>query len=96
VKSGLPFCRIILNSHKHNKKAISVVTKGGLFYSFIINSIPMKKNPMYYDVQSAKIHKAIYRPSSNIIRFVKALLAVIMLGNSPISTPSTVRRKFHQ
>jgi hypothetical protein len=55
----------------------------------------MKKNPMYYDVQSAKIHKAIYRPSSNIIRFVKTLLAVIMLGNSPISTPSTARRKFH-
>jgi len=50
---------------------------------------------MYYDVQSAKIHKAIYRPSSNIVRFVKSLLAVVMLGNSPISTASPVRRKFH-
>lgn len=50
---------------------------------------------MYYDVQSARIHKNIYRPSSNIIRFVKSLLAVVMLGNSPISTPSPVRRKFH-
>jgi hypothetical protein len=50
---------------------------------------------MYYDVQSAKIHKAIYRPSSNIVRFVKSLLAVVMLGNSPISTPSPLRRKFH-
>jgi hypothetical protein len=55
----------------------------------------MKKNPMYYDVHRAKIHKTIYRPSSNIIRFVKSLIAVIMLGNSPISTPSPVRRKFH-
>lgn len=50
---------------------------------------------MYYDVQSAKINKTIYRPSSNVIRFVKALLAVIMLGHSPISTPSTIRRRFH-
>ena len=50
---------------------------------------------MYYDVQNAKIHKTIYRPSSNIVRFVKALFAVIMLGNSPISTPSPVRRRFH-
>lgn len=50
---------------------------------------------MYYDVHRAKIHKTIYRPSSNIVRFVKALLAVLMLGNSPISSPSPVRRKFH-
>jgi hypothetical protein len=55
----------------------------------------MKKNPMYYDVNRAKIHKTIYRPSSNIVRFVKALLAVVMLGDSPISTPSVARRKFH-
>jgi len=50
---------------------------------------------MYYDVHRAKIHKTIYRPSSNIIRFVKALFAVVMLGNSPISA-SPVKRKFHQ
>jgi len=55
----------------------------------------MEKNPMYYDVHRAKIHKTIYRPSSNIIRFVKSLLAVVMLGNSPISTPAPVRRKLH-
>jgi hypothetical protein len=55
----------------------------------------MKNNPMYHDVTRAKIHRTIYRPSSNIIRFVKSLFAVIMLGNSPISTPSPVRRKFN-
>lgn len=71
------------------------VTLDGLFYLLILNSIPMKKNPMYYDVHRAKIHKSIYRPSSNIGRFVKALLAVVMLGDSPISTPSIARRKFH-
>lgn len=50
---------------------------------------------MYHDVQNAKIHKSIYRPSSNVIRFVKSLMAIVMLGNSPISTDSTLRRKFH-
>jgi len=50
---------------------------------------------MYYDVHRAKIHKTIYRPSSNIIRFVKSLLAVIMLGDSPISATSYARRKGH-
>jgi hypothetical protein len=50
---------------------------------------------MYYDVHRAKIHKTIYRPSSNIIRFVKSLLAVIMLGDSPISATSYVKRKGH-
>ncbi|MBO9199830.1 MULTISPECIES: hypothetical protein [Niastella] len=55
----------------------------------------MKKNTMYYDVNRAKIHKTIYRPSSNVVRFVKALLAVVMLGDSPISTPSIARKKFH-
>ncbi len=37
---------------------------------------------MYYDVQTAKIHKSIYRPSSNVIRFVKSLIAVVVLGDS--------------
>jgi hypothetical protein len=50
---------------------------------------------MYYDVHRAKIHKTIYRPSSNIIRFVKSLLAVIMLGDSPISATSYARRRAH-
>jgi|RhiMetdeSRZDD1v2_1073273.scaffolds.fasta_scaffold02233_3 hypothetical protein len=55
----------------------------------------MEKNPMYYDVHRAKIHKTIYRPSSNIVRFVKSLLAVVMLGNSPISATSYARKRPH-
>jgi hypothetical protein len=55
----------------------------------------MEKNPMYYDVHRAKIHKTIYRPSSNIVRFVKSLLAVVMLGSSPISATSYAKRKLH-
>lgn len=47
---------------------------------------------MYFDVTRAKINKDIYRPSSNIIRFVKSLLAVIVSGNSSIST---TKKRFH-
>jgi hypothetical protein len=41
---------------------------------------------MYFDTSLTKINKDIYRPSSNIIRFIKSLLAVIMIGQSPISS----------
>jgi hypothetical protein len=50
---------------------------------------------MYYDVHRAKINKGIYRPSTNIFRFVKSLLAVVMLGDSPISTTSFANKR-HQ
>lgn len=50
---------------------------------------------MYFDVHRAKIHKTIYRPSSNLVRFAKSLIAVIMLGNSPISASSYAKRRFH-
>ena len=55
----------------------------------------MKKDFMYYDVHRAKIHKTIYRPSSNIVRFAKSLIAIIMLGDSPISTSSYSKRRIH-
>jgi hypothetical protein len=95
MKTVLLFSALILNSPKRNKKVPLRVTSDGLFYLFILNSIPMKKNPMYHDVNRARIHKTIYRPSSNIVRFVKTVLAVVMLGDSPISSPSIARRKFH-
>lgn len=52
----------------------------------------MKKDPMYYDVHRAKIYKTIYRPSSNLVRFAKSLIVVLMSGNSPISTTYSKRR----
>ena len=55
----------------------------------------MKKDSMYFDVHRAKINKAIYRPSSNLVRFAKSLIAVIMLGDSPISTSAYSKRRFH-
>ncbi len=53
----------------------------------------MQKNFMYYDTHRAKICKDIYRPSSNITRFIKSLLAVILIGRSPISGHSFSKRK---
>ncbi|MBS1597178.1 MAG: hypothetical protein JST75_03060 [Bacteroidetes bacterium] len=43
----------------------------------------MKKNHMYFDTQRAKVYKDIYRPSSNIYRFFKSLMSVIVDGHSP-------------
>lgn len=63
-----------------------------VYYSFIPNPLSMKKNTMYFDVTRAKINKDIYRPSSNLIRFVKSLLAVIVSGNSSISP---AKKRFH-
>jgi hypothetical protein len=55
----------------------------------------MQKNTMYYDTHRAKICKDIYRPSSNLFRFFKSLMAVLMIGKSPISTPLT-KYRLHQ
>lgn len=38
---------------------------------------------MYFDTQRAKVYKDTYRPSSNIYRFVKSLMAVILDGHAP-------------
>ncbi len=55
----------------------------------------MQKNTMYYDTRRARIHKDIYRPSSNIVRIVRSFLAVLMVGRSPISSPIT-KYRLHQ
>lgn len=55
----------------------------------------MQKNAMYYDTRRARIHKDIYRPSSNMLRFFRSLLAVLMIGRSPIATPIT-KYRLHQ
>jgi hypothetical protein len=55
----------------------------------------MQKNSMYFDTHRVKINKDIYRPSSNFIRFFKTVVAVLMVGQSPISQTSLMRRKMH-
>jgi hypothetical protein len=50
---------------------------------------------MYYDTQKAKIFKDEYRPSTNIFRFVKTLMTVVISGRSPIGKSAAEKRKFH-
>jgi hypothetical protein len=39
---------------------------------------------MYYNVHQTMIHRNVYRPSSNLSRFVKFLWSIILVGQSPI------------
>lgn len=52
----------------------------------------MEKNTMYFDTNRTKINKDIYRPSSNLLRFLKSLLAVLLVGQSSINHGSYSRR----
>jgi hypothetical protein len=47
---------------------------------------------MYYDTNLARINKNIYRPSSNIVRLVKSVLAIIIIGRSPVGTAAHSRK----
>jgi hypothetical protein len=46
----------------------------------------MENKRMIYDVNQAKIYKDSYRPSTNLSRFFKALVSIIIVGDSPITT----------
>ena len=43
----------------------------------------MKRDNMYFDTQRSKLYKDTYRPSSNIYRFFKSIMAVIVEGHAP-------------
>lgn len=49
---------------------------------------------MYYDTSLTRINKKIYRPSSNIVRLVKSILAIILVGRSPIGTAYHSRKRY--
>jgi hypothetical protein len=49
--------------------------------------MPMNKDSMQFDTRQARIYKDIYRPSSNISRFLGTLLSVILVGQSQIGNP---------
>lgn len=57
----------------------------------------MEKGEMYFDVNKARIYKKLYRPSMNIPRFVKTLLGIFLVGDSPISRPyrTDKKRNYH-
>lgn len=54
----------------------------------------MAKSNMSFDTRNAKIYKDIYRPSSNLTRFLRTILSVILIGQSPVThTDHHYRRK---
>jgi hypothetical protein len=46
----------------------------------------MENKRMIYDVNQSKIYKDAYRPSSNLTRFIKALVSILIVGDSPITS----------
>jgi hypothetical protein len=44
----------------------------------------MEKNSMYFNVHQTQINRSVYRPSSNLSRFVKFLWCIVLQGHSPI------------
>jgi hypothetical protein len=50
---------------------------------------------MYFDTHKAKILKDLYRPSTNLSRFIKSLFTVVVSGQSPIGYSAVHKRKFH-
>lgn len=53
----------------------------------------MEKSNMYYDVRKTMIHKNVYRPSSNLSRFARVLISILLIGQSPIQhRPDYARR----
>jgi len=47
----------------------------------------MKKSNLQFNARKARIYKDIYRPSSNLSRFLGTILSVILQGQSPVSSP---------
>lgn len=45
----------------------------------------MNKTHMSFDTRNTKIYKDIYRPSSNISRFLGTILSIILRGQSPVT-----------
>lgn len=76
----------------HNKLTHAFVSCGNPLK--IGKPIRMEKKSMYYDVNNTKICRDHYRPSAGILKLFKSVLAVIMIGESPI-THSVVRRRRH-
>jgi len=55
----------------------------------------MEKNNMFFDTHKAKIHRDLYRPSTNLGRFIRSLFTVVISGQSPLGRPAVYKRKIH-
>lgn len=54
----------------------------------------MKSKAIHHVHEETKIYKNYYRPSLNLVRFVKSIMAVLISGSSPATHgQSYIRRK---
>jgi hypothetical protein len=54
----------------------------------------MERKSMYYDVHHTKICRDHYKPTTGILRLIKSVWTVLMIGESPINH-SSVKRRIH-
>lgn len=48
---------------------------------------------MYHDVHRAKVYSRIYKPTFNLVSFLRSIVTVLMVGQSPITTPDYAKRR---
>jgi hypothetical protein len=52
----------------------------------------MERNLMQLDTERTRIMKDMYRPSSNLIKFFKSILTIVVQGDSPINKTPVIRK----
>lgn len=52
----------------------------------------MKNRDIEYAKQAAKIYSSSYKPSYNVVRFMKSILGVVISGSSTVSYVPVKRR----
>lgn len=53
----------------------------------------MERNLMQMDTERTRMMKDLYRPSSNLFRFFKSILAIVVQGESPINKAGVMKKK---
>lgn len=57
------------------------------------NIISMKNRNIEYQKQAAKIYSEAYRPSTNLIRFVRSILGALLYGSSTVHGYSPANKR---
>ena len=79
----------------HNKCTfVALLTANLIKTKKLIARNAMEKKSMYYNIDQTKICRDHYKPSIGVMKLIKSVWAVIMIGESPISQPR-IRRRMH-
>ena len=46
----------------------------------------MRTNPMEHHIRRTRIYKGLYRPSSNLSRFIGTILSILLQGHSQVDS----------